>query len=116
MLPQRSVRRIEDDREVAQRFAPIRGEVRHAEQVQGQDLPRETLPCPTRNTGPYRLRKAGTGASTMAWAASCRTRLVAKARAMTTAVQKDGETSRSSSHRGKDSIHPITAADGLIRL
>ena len=32
-------RQIEDEREVAQRFAPVRGDGGHAEQVQGQDLP-----------------------------------------------------------------------------
>src|SRR5918998_2564555 len=31
-------RGVEDEREVAQRFAPIRGDGRHAEQVQGEDL------------------------------------------------------------------------------
>src|SRR5215211_5355571 len=34
-------RRIEDEREVAQRFAPVCGDGRHAKQVHGQDLPDE---------------------------------------------------------------------------
>src|SRR5918993_6124515 len=33
--------RIEDEREVAHRFTPVRGDRRHAEQVHGEDLPRE---------------------------------------------------------------------------